>query len=335
MDSLSQLVLGAAVGVAVMGRRTAVWKAALWGGICGTLPDLDAFIDQGDAIRNMTLHRAQSHALFFLTLLAPLLAAAIARLHRQWQELRHWTLAVWLALITHPLLDWMTVYGTQLGRPFTAEPFGLGSMFIIDPLYTLPLLVGVLAALRLPLARALRWNTAGLVLSSGYLLWSALVQQHVTGIARQALAAQGLSSTQLLVTPTPFNTVAWRILAISPDAYHEGFYALTDASRAVTFTRSVRGQALAPVLTGNAGAQSLAAFSHGFYQLSEQAGQIYITDLRMGQEPHYLFRFRVAQRNGAGYEPLLPQQEGQRPALGPGFRWLGRRILGEPLEPPR
>ena len=74
MDSLSQLVLGAACGVAVMGRRTAVWKAALWGGVAGTLPDLDAFIDFGDAVRNMTYHRAESHGLFYLTLIAPLLA---------------------------------------------------------------------------------------------------------------------------------------------------------------------------------------------------------------------------------------------------------------------
>ena len=53
MDSLSQLVLGAAVGVAALGRRTPVWKAALWGGVAGTLPDLDVFIDHGDDLRNM------------------------------------------------------------------------------------------------------------------------------------------------------------------------------------------------------------------------------------------------------------------------------------------
>jgi inner membrane protein len=78
MDSLSQLALGAAVGVAVMGRRTAVWKAAVWGAVCGTLPDLDVVIDYGDPIRNMTLHRAESHAFFYLTLLSPLLAWLIA-----------------------------------------------------------------------------------------------------------------------------------------------------------------------------------------------------------------------------------------------------------------
>ncbi len=50
MDSLTQIALGAAVGVAVMGRRTAVWKAALWGGIAGTLPDLDVLIDLCDRV---------------------------------------------------------------------------------------------------------------------------------------------------------------------------------------------------------------------------------------------------------------------------------------------
>ena len=68
MDSLSQLALGAAVGVAVMGRRTAVWKSAAWGAVLGTLPDRDVFVDHGDALLNMTLHRAESHALFWLTL---------------------------------------------------------------------------------------------------------------------------------------------------------------------------------------------------------------------------------------------------------------------------
>ena len=88
MDSLSQIALGASVGVAVMcssraadGRRTAVWKAALWGAVCGTLPDLDVFVDHGDAIRNMVMHRSESHALFWLSLLSLPLAALIARLH--------------------------------------------------------------------------------------------------------------------------------------------------------------------------------------------------------------------------------------------------------------
>lgn len=335
MDSLSQLVLGAAVGIAVMGRRTALWKAALWGGICGTLPDLDAFIDHGDAVRNMTLHRAESHALFYLTLAAPFLAAGIAWLHKEKTLFRRWWLAVWLALITHPLLDWTTVYGTQLWRPFSNEPLGLGSMFIIDPLYTLPLLVGVVAALRIAHPRALRWNTAGLVLSTGYLAWSAWAQQHVIQIATASLAAQGVQVERLLVTPTPFNTIAWRIVAITPTGFQEGFYALTDKSTSVVFDTFPRGEALAPALRNNPGAESIASFSDGFYKLSEQQGQVVITDLRMGQEPFYTFSFEVATRTADGFRAITPIAAGGRPAFGPALRWLGRRVLGEPLPPPR
>ena len=166
MDSLSQFALGAAVGVAAMGRRTAVWKAALWGGVAGTLPDLDVLMDHGDAVRNMTLHRAESHALFWLTVAAPVVAALPAAVHRQWAAYRGWLLAIWLALVTHPLLDAMTVYGTQLLRPFTDHPYGVGSIFIIDPLYTLPLLVGLGVALARGSARGLRWNQLGLALST-------------------------------------------------------------------------------------------------------------------------------------------------------------------------
>uniref|UniRef100_UPI0025D85B24 metal-dependent hydrolase n=1 Tax=Rhodoferax sp. TaxID=50421 RepID=UPI0025D85B24 len=140
MDSLSQIALGAAVGVAIMGRRTAVWKAAAWGAVAGTLPDLDVIIDHGDPIRNMVLHRAETHAPFWLTLFSLPFAALVARLNGEWSLWRRWWLAMWLVLVTHPLLDAMTIYGTQLALPFSNRPYGVGSIFIIDPLYTLPLL---------------------------------------------------------------------------------------------------------------------------------------------------------------------------------------------------
>ena len=64
MDSLTQMTLGSAVGVAVMGRRVPVWRSALVGAFFGTLPDLDSFVDYGDPIRNVTYHRGASHSLF-------------------------------------------------------------------------------------------------------------------------------------------------------------------------------------------------------------------------------------------------------------------------------
>ncbi|HEY0825570.1 MAG TPA: metal-dependent hydrolase, partial [Ramlibacter sp.] len=171
MDSISQIALGAAVGMATMGRRTALWKAALWGGIAGTLPDLDVVIDHGDALRNMTMHRGASHSLFWLTLASPLVAALPAALHRERHLFRRWWLAIWLALVTHPLLDAMTVYGTRLLLPFSDHPFAVGSVFIIDPLYTVPLLIGLVVALARREGRGLRANAWGLALSTAYLAW--------------------------------------------------------------------------------------------------------------------------------------------------------------------
>lgn len=336
MDSLSQVALGAAVGVAVMGRRTAVWKAALWGAVAGTLPDLDVFIDHGDPIRNMVLHRAETHAPFWLTLFSLPFAAAIARLHGEWARWRRWWLAMWLALVTHPLLDGMTVYGTQLGLPFTDHPYGVGSMFIIDPLYTVPLLAGALWALGSRGSRTgLRANAAGLLLSTAYLGWSVVAQQHVTQIARAALAAQGIEAERLLVTPTAFNTVLWRVVAVSGAHYHEGFYSLRDPEPSLAFDRFERGTALVPELQGIDGVQRIMAFSHGFYKLHPQGQRLLITDLRMGQEPTYTFSFAVAERRSAVQPLATPQQLGMRIDLQRGLAWLWRRAQGELLPPPR
>lgn len=340
MDSLSQLVLGSAVGVAVMGRRTAVWKAAAWGAVCGTLPDLDALIDFGDPVRNMTMHRGDSHALFYLTLAAPLVGPLIAWASREASAWRRWTRAVWAILITHVLLDLMTVYGTQLARPFSDHPYGVGSLFIIDPLYTLPLIVGLVGALmaargsaRAPGASASpgpwRWNAFGLAASTLYVAWSVLAQQHVTTIARASLQAQGVSVERLLVTPAPLNTVLWRIVVVTrDDRYLEGFYSLFDEQPHVRFEAHERGTALYEASRGIWAVERIAWFSHGFFRMREQDGAVYITDLRMGQEPAYVFRFLVARRASAPVE-VTPVQEGFRPDLRTGLPWLWRRMWGD------
>lgn len=336
MDSFTQLTLGAAVGLVAMGRRTAPWKAALWGAVAGTLPDLDVFIDHGDPIRNMVLHRAETHSPFWLTLFSLPFAAAVARLHGEWDRFGRWWLALWLALVTHPLLDGMTVYGTQLGLPFTNHPYGVGSVFIIDPLYTVPLIVGVIWALRAANAgRGHAANVAGLVLSTAYLGWGVLAQSKVEAVAQQSLAAQGIAAERVLVTPTAFNSVLWRVVAIEGAHYHEGFRSLLDEAPTMTFDRFDRGTALAAALPGHDGLQRIQLFSRGFWAMWERDGKVGITDLRMGQEPAYIFRFALAERRSPPVPLATPQQLGSRPDLQRGLAWLWRRASGEPVPPPR
>jgi inner membrane protein len=336
MDSLTQFTLGAAVSVAVMGRRTAPWKAALWGGACGTLPDLDALLDHGDPISDMTLHRADSHSLLWLTLASPAIAWAVSRLNGPPGSFRRWWLAVWLALFTHPLLDVMTVYGTQLLRPFTDHPYGVGSLFIIDPLYTLPLLGGLAFVLIRPDARGLRWNLAGLALSTVYVAWSVGAQQHVESVASASLARQGIAADRMLVTPTPFNTVLWRVVAMTPTGYHEGFYSLLDREPTVRFDGFDRGAPLYAALAGHAPVDRVARFTGGFFAMTQHRGQVLISDLRMGQEPAYAFSFVVAERVAGRLLPARqPSKSRVRHDIDGGFRWLVRRAAGHAIPPPR
>jgi inner membrane protein len=333
MDSLTQIALGSAVTVAVMGRRTAVWKAAAWGAVAGTLPDLDAFVDHGDAILNMVLHRAESHSLFLTTLFAPLLAWAVSRFHGEAALFRRWWLALWLALFTHPLLDAMTVYGTQLLQPFSDRPFGLDSMFIIDPAYTLPLLVGVVAALAFSrVERGLRWNLVGLLVSTAYLGWSLVAQQVATGVARASLQEQNIPVERLLVTPAPFNTVLWRLVAVTPTQYLEGYYSLLDAQPTVRWTAHDKGSDLMQQHAQADPVARMAAFTHGFYRLrTTPEGRLMLADLRMGQEPTYVFDFDIGPADAVGQAPAT--QQASRPDFGQALPWLWRRLRGEDLLP--
>ncbi len=338
MDSLSQLVLGSAIGIAVMGKRTAVWKSAVWGGIAGTLPDLDALVDFGDAISNMVYHRAESHSLFYLSLLAPLMAFGVSRLHNQKPLFGRWWLALWLALFTHPLLDYFTIYGTQLMQPFSSRPFGLGSMFIVDPLYTLPLLIGVTTALISKQFVGLRWNALALALSCLYLGWSVAAQQMVKNVVRENLAARGIHDARFLVTPTPLNTVLWRVVVLRPGGYEEGFYSLLDTERRIQFDAFPSDDTLSHAFQANWQVQRMAAFTHGFFKLQQQAGKAILTDLRMGQEPSYVFSFALAQQPAGvsgSWQTMAPVAVGYRGDVSRLFNWLWPRLLGQPLPPPR
>jgi len=334
MDSLSQFALGAAIGVAVMHRRTKPWKAALIGGLVGTLPDLDAFYSHGDPVSNVTLHRANSHALFWLTLASPAVAFVAAAAARERDRFMRWWFAVWLALVTHPILDWFTVYGTQILRPFTDFPYAVGSIFIIDPLYTLPLLIGLAAALILRSERGWRWNLAGLIISTLYLGWGVFAQAQVTSVAEASLRADGRKVERILVTPTAFNTLLWRVVAVTPEGYVEGFRSLLDRKSRMAFAAHPRGDALYEALRETPSVQRVAWWTQGLFKMSELNGRVIITDLRMGQEPYYSFNFVVGQRRNPAIAPVTPTHFGERHDLGMGLAWLWRRMWDESLPPP-
>ena len=305
MDSVTQAVLGAAIGgaIAPAGQRR---KALLVGAALGTLPDLDVVIDYGDPVANFTYHRGFSHSLFVLPPFALLLWLA---LRRWWAPVRdapwRWLAIIGLALVTHPLLDAHTAYGTQLLWPLESPPVMWATLFIIDPLFTLPMLVAIVIAAAWPAKRSSGTVIrAGLLASTLYLGWSWTAQSIVAGHARDALAGRGLSEAPVFVTPTPFNTLLWRVVVLTNEGYLEGFDSLLvdEASLEFSAYRSDRQSLLAADTVW--AVSRLRWFSSDFVKASVVDDRLLITDLRMGQEPIYVFTHVVAARGNPHWEPI-------------------------------
>jgi len=304
MDSVTQFVLGAAVAEAAAGRKLGR-VAPLWGGVVGTLPDLDVLIDFGGAVANFTYHRSFSHSLLVLTALAPALAWLVRRMHRARDTSYRRCLAmVWLVLVTHVLLDALTIYGTQLLWPLSEHPFGLGSVFIIDPAYTVPLALGVLAAVVLARRRPrVAWavNAVGLGLSSAYLAFGVAAQARVEDFARRSLARQGVEYHSLAALAAPFTSLAWRLVVVADGVYYVAYHSLLAPSPELRLTRFERRPELLAPIDGEWEVSRLRWFTKGLYSVDAEADAVRVTDLRMGVEPdRYAFSFVVGRRGADG-----------------------------------
>lgn len=297
LDSLTQIVLGSAVGEATLGRKVGN-RAVMWGAICGTIPDLDVFIPLGNAVADFTYHRSASHSLFVLALLTPLIVWLILKLHPDTRDHRRgWGILVYLVFATHVLLDSFTVYGTQIFWPFSTTPVGWATIFIIDPLYTIWLLGGVIFALVATrnTHRGHLANNIGLTLSSIYLAWTVTAKFYVDSVARESLNKQNENYSQLIAIPMPFNSLLWRILAMNENGYYEGYYSIFDKTQIVPTKFYPSDSQLIEELQDHWPVKRLQWFTKGFYSVAKQEDDIIIKDLRMGVEPNYVFQFKVGE----------------------------------------
>ncbi|MBT8767476.1 metal-dependent hydrolase [Metapseudomonas boanensis] len=305
MDSITQAVLGASIQGALLGR----WQgrqALLYGAVLGTLPDLDVVIDYGDAVAQMTYHRGFSHSLFVLTALAAVLTWLIRRFRpHPGYTTRRLFLALWLVLATHPLLDAFTSYGTQLFWPLEMPPVAWSSIFIIDPLYTVPLLIAVVAGL----VGGLKESTArlpviALILSSLYLASTLGGKWMAEQRVEQVLDRQGIRAQAIFSTPTPFNSLLWRVIVLDGEDYHEALVSWLDTAPP-RLERIPRGTTLARHLRDSPQHQRLVWFTHGILRYDQIGPALVVTDLRLGMTGFHPFRFVLAEQQGGRWQ-LVP-----------------------------
>ncbi|MEN9772202.1 MAG: hypothetical protein RJA58_845, partial [Pseudomonadota bacterium] len=160
-----------------------------------------------------------------------------------------------------------------------------------------------------------------------YLIWGVAVHRYAVDLAHRypPVADQ---ATKILVTAAPLNTVLWRAIAMTPDGSYEGWYSLLDKERRFTWQRISFSVENRDRYARHPDVLRVGHFSHGFYSVDVDAGRLFVTDLRLGLEPFYSFRFDL----GPSDQSHLSRSErvGVRPDLGAGLPWLWQRIQGDP-----
>jgi inner membrane protein len=328
MDSLTQIVLGASVGEAVLGKKLGN-RAMLWGAIAGTIPDLDVFIKFfTDEITSTELHRGVSHSLVFSVLMAVFLGWLVNKNEKlalgilvvsvfgmasivspfnfiqflfpililgllwliyktkikstatsyEWGKLFFWS------LVTHPLLDANTTWGTQFFWPFDYR-LAFKNIFVVDPLYTIPFLIFVIIALcyKRTNPKRTRFNNVGLIVSSVYMLWSFVSKGIGYYQFHQELKQQEIKYVDLETKPTPFNTILWNAQVETETGFKMGYYSLFD-TKPIGFSKEyTKNHYLLDQYKEVKAVQQLIKISTGMYLVEKVSEGLIFTDIRFGQ----------------------------------------------------
>lgn len=319
MDSVTQLVLGSTIGHAIGGKQLGR-KAIVWGAVIGTLPDLDVLLSPIlNDVEQILYHRSHTHALFWQALSAPFVSFIIALIHRQFKHYWRWLLISLLGLWTHALIDWGTTYGTYLLLPFDDQPYALSILFIIDPLFTLPLIIALIVGLWKPNTRH-HVALVAIILSTSYAASAWVIQKQVLQYAITTLQKKGIRPDKIIATPMPLSIFWWRVVAIDKHNWYEGVHALWHKKTSqltfntpIRFITRSRNNHLLTQLRDSWSVEKLKKFSAGFYRLKQiqtpSGAQIIFSNLKMGFDQQFVFSYLVAEQWNGEWRLVEPAEQ--------------------------
>lgn len=285
MDSLTQIVLGAACGEAILGKKIGN-KALLFGAIGGTIPDLDVYFGNlfyDNKIDAMLFHRGIMHSILFAVVASLALGWIVYKLYNTGKRLdtttqKEWVLLFFWSLITHPILDCFTPYGTQLFAPFSNYRVAFNNIAVVDPAYTLPFLLSMIVIMFFKRTSSKRklWLKLGVSISSIYMLITLGNKLYIDSIFRKSLRENNITEVRFSTQPAIFNNVLWYGIAETESTYFISDYSLLDTNnRFENFRELPKQRDLDPSEFNDL--KGLAWFSNQYYS-------VYKTDLN---EYHY------------------------------------------------
>ena len=289
MDSITQIVLGAACGEIALGKKIGN-KAILFGAIGGTIPDLDVLIGKlfyTNEIDSLAFHRGIMHSIPFAIVGALIFGFLSYKvydygyLRRGTTSLKDWIWLFFLSILTHPILDSFTPYGTQLFLPFSDYRVAFNNIAVVDPLYTLPLLLCVSITMFFNRKNSKRktWTKAGLYLSSAYMIFTIGNKLYVDHFFKTSFNQAKINYSRFSAQPTILNNFLWYAVAETDKNYTVSFYSIfDDTNTPLNFINIPKNHKLLDV--DHPDIKTLRWFSNEFYTLNILNNKIIYKDLR-------------------------------------------------------
>lgn len=299
MDSLTQIVLGAAVGEAVLGKKVGN-KAMLYGAIAGTIPDLDVLAGKFyDTVTALEMHRGFTHSIVFAVVFGWLFGWFIS-LYEKKATAKEWAKLMFWGFLTHPILDAHTTWGTQLFWPFDIR-LAFKNIFVVDPLYTIPFLLFLLLAMFQPKSSIKRrkLNNWGLIISSVYMGITLVLKGITYTKFTSALDKQGIVYKEIETKPTPLNAILWSANIETDEDFLIGYYSLFD-TQPIKFYSYPKKHCLLNDFNKDNTVKRLIHITNNWYTVTEKEGELRINDLRFGllsvapNDQNFAFSFEIS-----------------------------------------
>lgn len=277
MDSLTQAALGAAIGQSLLSDKLK-YKEALIGAAVATIPDLDVLLYLiYDSYEMLSIHRGFSHSILFSFIGALIIAYFLSKW--KWAKtisILKLLLFSWLCLITHILLDTFTAYGTQLFLPFSNERIGFDSINVVDPLYTLPLIIGLAFCFwkKKPI-----FNNLGLLVSSFYLILTLVNKQQTEKKISSIFSSEKIKYDSLLTMPVGIANLNWYGVAKSSDSIYMRKYSIINNENYKIYSFPINEHYLNEI--DEKIAEKMRWFAKGFYTVEKVNDKIRVYNLQV------------------------------------------------------
>ena len=284
MDSITHLVTGALIGEVMLGKQLGK-KAMLWGAIAGSLPDIDSIMYLfTDDVDSLVLHRGFTHSLIAVLLVSPILAWFFNRKYPDvgWG---FFSLFFIIELTIHDFLDTATIYGTGLFEPISSYRYSWDNIFVLDPLFTLPILIAFIYLWVSKTSGPNRRVIAMIGLTTGlvYMGMTFMNKNTVEQVFKSSLEREKIIYTDHFTAPVILNNFLWHAVAKTEDGYYIGHYSMFDHERSMELFYVPRNNELLGNLNSDEKVKKLKHFSKGFYCVSENEDGTWFNDMRFGQ----------------------------------------------------